>query len=504
MRTLAERLTIGLATGAAEGGVEMATTALVARVLLAAVLAVAGVAKLRDRASTRAALRGFGLPGGLVPAGALVLPVAELLVAAGLLAPPTAFAATIVAGALLVMFTLAVAMAIARGRTVRCACFGASGAAPVGARTLVRNAALLGVAAVALAGGSAQDPVRLSSGLDPAGRVALGAGIVVLALVVAGGWLIRELLRAHGRLLLRLDALEAGGAPPRPPEAPSGGLPVGALAPDFTLPDTDGEQVELDSILERGRPVLLVFSDTRCGACATLLPRVGAWQREHADKLTVVLLAAGEPTDVRAEREEHGLSWALVQPRGELALGVIADVYRAAATPAAVLVDPQGRVASAVASGPAAVEALAREALGDSGPLVPGTVAPELALNGTSGQPVGLAPDAERTLVLFWDPACRACDEALGEVRAWDAGAEGAPPLLVVSRGSAEANRGLGLAAPVGIDADDRLTHNFGIRGTPSAVLVDRGRVAAPVAEGLSAIRVLVALASRDVEGAQR
>ena len=55
------------------------------RLVLAAVFAVAGLAKLRDRDGTRTALAAFGAPAAAVPALSILLPLAELAVAGCLL-----------------------------------------------------------------------------------------------------------------------------------------------------------------------------------------------------------------------------------------------------------------------------------------------------------------------------------------------------------------------------------------------------------------------------------
>ena len=59
------------------------------------------------------------------------------------------------------------------------------------------------------------------------------------------------------------------------------------------------------------------------------------------------------------------------------------------------------------------------------------------------------------------------------------------PQLLVISTGTAEANRAQELRAPVLLDPTFSVGPRFGVGGTPSAVLVDaEGRIAAPVAVG--------------------
>lgn len=64
---------------------------LTARMLLCLIFAVAGVTKLTDRAGSRRAMVGFGVPSALAAPLGLVLPLAELAVAAALLPASTAW-----------------------------------------------------------------------------------------------------------------------------------------------------------------------------------------------------------------------------------------------------------------------------------------------------------------------------------------------------------------------------------------------------------------------------
>jgi len=128
------------------------------------------------------------------------------------------------------------------GRRPECACFGAS-AAPIGGRTLARNAAIAVLAGFALWGSSAHP--GLPAGL-PAEQ-AVGAAIAVALASVQ----VRQavLLRALGRDM----------AQSRSPRPTGGGLPVGTIAPAFDLPGTDGQHRSLESLTAAGRPVLLAF-----------------------------------------------------------------------------------------------------------------------------------------------------------------------------------------------------------------------------------------------------
>jgi thiol-disulfide isomerase/thioredoxin len=99
----------------------------------------------------------------------------------------------------------------------------------------------------------------------------------------------------------------------------------------------------------------------------------------------------------------------------------------------------------------------------------------------------------ENTLVLFWNPGCGFCQQMLPDLKEWeDASPEDAPRLVVVSAGSEEANKEMGLASPVLLDQNFATGRAFGASGTPSAVLVDaEGKVASEVAVGAPAVMEL-------------
>src|SRR5438270_103523 len=102
------------------------------RLVLAAVFAVAGLAKLRDRDGTRTALAAFGAPAAAVPALSILLPLAELAVAGCLLVDPAVRPGAAGALLLLAVFSLAIAVSLAGGRTPDCHCFGQVHSAPIG------------------------------------------------------------------------------------------------------------------------------------------------------------------------------------------------------------------------------------------------------------------------------------------------------------------------------------------------------------------------------------
>jgi hypothetical protein len=69
---------------------------------------------------------------------------------------------------------------------------------------------------------------------------------------------------------------------------------------------------------------------------------------------------------------------------------------------------------------------------------------------------------------------------------------EGAPRILVVSAGTVEANKAMGLRSTVVLDKNFRVGSAFGANGTPMAVLVDEeGKIASELAAGAPAVLAL-------------
>ena len=497
---------------------------LVARVLLAAVFAVAGVAKLLDRAGSRQAVVDFGGPERLAAPLAILLPLAEVAVAIALIPKPSAWYGAIGALALLLAFIAAIGLNIARGRQPDCHCFGQLHSSPAGWPALGRNAALAAVAAFVAAAGRT-DPglsaVAWLGDLSGAEIAALVGGIAALGLLTFQTLLLFNVLRQNGRLLLRVDALERQAGVGETSEAgaraatPQAGLPVGSPAPGFQLSGLYGETLTLDALRASGRPVLLIFGDPNCGPCNALLPEIGRWQREYAAQLTTAVITTGTEDQNRPKSTEHGITNVLLQQGRE-----VAEAYLEQGTPSAVLVNADGTIGSPLAAGAEAIGALVTEAVGAAPvpqpPPVPAAAANGSAANGAAapappGPKIGdraptlRLPDlngttvslnrfrGSQTLVLFWNPGCGFCQQMLDDLRAWDANPqEGAPKLLVVATGDKSDLVAMGLRAPVVLDPTFSKAAEFGANGTPMAVLVDeRGKIASEVAAGAPAVMAL-------------
>jgi methylamine dehydrogenase accessory protein MauD len=501
----------------------MGAALLACRLVLATVFLVAGLAKLADREGSRAAMRGFGLPNALARPFGTLLPFLEIA-AGGLLVPEvTARWGALAALVLLAGFVVAIAAALARGVEPDCHCFGQLHSKPAGWGTLLRNIGLGGIAGFVLVGGwndAGTSATGWIADLSTDAGIALAAGAGLAVALCFQSWFSLQLLRQNGRLLSRMESMEAMIGS-RYPAADGGsmldwgtGLPIGDPAPGFELPGLHGERLTLQSLLARGRTTLLVFSDPKCGPCTALLPDLGRWQAE--EDLTVVLISRGDAEDNLAKAREHGVNNVLLQNDTE-----VSDAYQAHGTPAAVLIAPDGRIASPVGAGAERIRALVDQESADRLELVRrsaangqqqqqqpqappppqgeeriGQEAPAIELPDLEGNTVRLADFKGRdTLVLFWNPGCGFCQRMLPDLKDWEASKPaGAPEVLVVTTGELEANKEMGLASPTVLDEGFSTGQAFGAGGTPMGVMIDaEGKIASGVAAGADAVFELVA-----------
>src|SRR6516162_2097104 len=100
--------------------------------------------------------------------------------------------------------------------------------------------------------------------------------VVLWAVVLFLGFLLFGTLRSLGLLSWRLEQLEAT----TPRRVGRDGLKPGKKAPDFTLPSVEGKQIALHDYT--GRKVLLVFTQSGCSPCKTIVPELNRlWPGEQ-------------------------------------------------------------------------------------------------------------------------------------------------------------------------------------------------------------------------------
>jgi thiol-disulfide isomerase/thioredoxin len=312
--------------------------------------------------------------------------------------------------------------------------------------------------------------------------------IAILALAGFALWALVHLLRQNGRLLLRLEAVEAklsGGVEKPPP-----GLPLGSEAPAFSLPNLNGDTISLTTLLEARKPLILLFSEPGCGACDALLPELSQWQRDYLDQLSIVPISRGDMKENRAKSVKYGIRNILIQSDRE-----IAESYQANSTPSAVLVK-DGHIESSLAIGADEIRGLvARASLPP--PVKAGDVVPSLRLPDLSGEMLDLAKlQSRRTVMLFWNPSCGFCQQMLKDVKKWELDREdNTPELLIISTGGLDDNRKQGFRSRVLLDPYYAASQVFNSAGTPSALMVEQGRVASDVAVGAEAVLALAGAA---------
>jgi uncharacterized membrane protein YphA (DoxX/SURF4 family) len=322
------------------------------RLLLAAVFAVAAVAKLLDLEGSRNAMRGFGVRDRTASVLGLVVPVAELSVAAALVLQPTARWGAVGAVVLLLAFSAGIVNALRRGQKPDCHCFGQLHSAPAGRETLGRNLGLAVLAGFAVWQGPGPNIGDWVAARTPAELVAIGTGMAALALIALSLRLWADKRKLGERLARAYSALD------KVPVGP----PVGTSAPGFALAAARGEGRSLNEFRDAGLPVLLLFVDPQCGPCRALLPDVGRWQTTLAQRLPIVVIGSGKHEQLRHLSERHAVH-ILMEEGSE-----VFEAYRLRDTPSAVLVGADGIVASQPLQSAFQIEGLIRVLLRRGGP----------------------------------------------------------------------------------------------------------------------------------------
>src|SRR5262245_49111093 len=144
------------------------------------------------------------------------------------------------------------------------------------------------------------------------------------------------------------------------PQEPRG-LTVGAVVPDFELPDLAGERHKLSEF--RGKDLLLIFFNPKCGFCTKMADDLAALPigGENGQAVPVVV-TTGDREDNLQLVGRHGIRCpVLLQKEME-----VASQYHAQGTPMGYRIDKEGRIASALTIG--AEELLKLAAVGRGSP----------------------------------------------------------------------------------------------------------------------------------------
>lgn len=154
----------------------------------------------------------------------------------------------------------------------------------------------------------------------------------------------RGLVLAAWLLALAMTGRAPAAEPLRPIQDPKARPEVGALAPDFVLPNLDGQQVRLSDF--RGRKaVLLMFWASWCPSCREEAPtnrKAHALYRDRGPEFLAVSIDQGPTAEqaIRAFVVEFNLSYRpLLDARTE-----VFNLYQGRFIPTMFLIDREGRI----------------------------------------------------------------------------------------------------------------------------------------------------------------
>ncbi len=145
-----------------------------------------------------------------------------------------------------------------------------------------------------------------------------------------------------------------------PGSTTSGEIPApraGFLAPDFSLPNEDGEFIQLSDL--KGQPVLLNIWATWCPPCRAEMPAMeSVYQDYRAEGFTIVAVNAADQDNFESAKEfvrANGLTFPVVFDES----GQVSRQYQVRALPTSFFIDAQGIIQEVVVGGPMS-EALLR------------------------------------------------------------------------------------------------------------------------------------------------
>ena len=117
------------------------------------------------------------------------------------------------------------------------------------------------------------------------------------------------------------------------------GVIVGST-PEFSLPNVEGQPVELSSL--RGKVVIIDFWASWCAPCKVAMPFYDGLQRDHPEALVVVGVSVDEEAEaMRAALEQLPVSFTILHDQQ----GQVAEQFGVDTMPSSYVLDSNGKVA---------------------------------------------------------------------------------------------------------------------------------------------------------------
>ena len=471
---------------------------LLIRIILFAVFAVAGIGKLMDLAGSEKAVKDFGVPEKLAKFVSIALPIAELFVALLLLFTTTSWLGAVGAFVLLAVFIGGMIWQMKQGNAPDCHCFGAFHSEPVSVKSLIRNCMIAVFALILVFQGWHRQGLSFA---EMTNEIALGLvlGLAIFGTLAAAVFYLKQISEQQTLIIRRIELLEIisheGAEVERENVAPpSNGLPIGAPAPDFVLPDINGREVSFENLLAKAKPFVFFFVSPTCNPCGALLPEIENWERELDGKIEMIFVSSGTAAENKAKFNGAAEKIILLQKDREVAL-----MFGAQWTPTAILINADGTIGSHSAVGDIAIRELFAGisaadiedgmiyVKNDNGAEHFGERIPEFSVADVSGETVSAESlRGKKTLLTYWGIDCGWCAQMLGDLREWEQRRKpDEPELVILSAGDAARNKSLGFQSKVLLDDEKTLPNSLGMTGTPSAILIDEnGKIVSEIAVG--------------------
>ncbi|NNE68210.1 MAG: TlpA family protein disulfide reductase [Pyrinomonadaceae bacterium] len=468
-------------------------------IALSTVFLTSAIAKLIDFKGAVEAGGEFGIPKAAAPLSMAFLIGVEFAVSFCLLISPVHFGAALAAVLLLLLFSIATARLVIQGRSPECRCFGQLSSEPVGKSSLIRNGVFLVLAvAVALLAGSAT-PIG-GDGSQPVFLILFAlVGLLIASVLIAlelRGRLdgMEDRLKGVEKYTTLLEMQESG-------DEPTGGLPIGTFVGDISIENSAHEPFAIGSLTNEKLALLMIFVGPDCLPCVSLAEHIPKWAEVLKDTVEIALIStADEETNIEKFGSEIA-EYLYLQHGSE-----VSDPLKARWTPTALLVGPDGRIASKPAAGDTAITTLITS-LVDTESIEPplfvgeelgtlsdrfGQTIPEFELERLGGARFRNSDLLKKpTLVVFWSLTCQYCTEMLTEMLTWrrDSPELG---LAIIADGDRRKLEETGLGGSLILDDNYKVSETFGMYGTPSAVIVDEnGVVVSETAQGANDINLL-------------
>ena len=318
----------------------------------------------------------------------------------------------------------------------------------------------------------------------------------------------------HGRLLLRLEAIEARDPSAHGSEdAVVSGMAKGSVLPDFSLDDLAGRTKTLSQW--RGERLLLTFVDLDCEFSRELMIAwAGAAGTAPRTEVSPIVVCRSDADATRSFFERHPLTVPVLIDSDSAVSALLGVRY----TPAGYIVDENGVTSSELLTGgeelTSALAAADREYHPQGGVsrfsrstersrlvrdgLPAGTTAPSWSLPDLEGRTVSLSDFLGAPLLLvFSDPECRPCQTLAPRLQRIHRRGT-APSIVMISRGDLEANRRKAaehdLSFPIVRQRHWEVSRAYGMFATPIGYLIDsEGSLASRAAVGAEAVLQLIA-----------